>query len=199
MTSIAFTGDIAFSRYFKDRWQQDFLDPKITEFLRQSDHVVANVECPMTDSVVTSKMEITHFSDPSAGGFLPKPVEQEQLFQALLREYENRFLKTFLPVGEENVRLDMIRYLEIAGKKVAVHLENGEALYINGKLDDIAQKLLNGTGNNLFVRCHQSYLVNLRHVESMQRYLLIFADGEELPVSKAYTKEVQQAFLEYEN
>lgn len=72
MTSIAFTGDIAFSRYFKDRWQQDFLDPKITEFLRQSDHVVANVECPMTDSVVTSKMEITHFSDPAAGGFLPK-------------------------------------------------------------------------------------------------------------------------------
>ena len=134
-----------------------------------------------------------------AGGFLPKPVEQAQLFRALLREYENRFLKTFLPVGEENVRLDMIRYLEIAGKKVAVHLENGEALYINGKLDDIAQKLFNGTGNNLFVRCHQSYLVNLRHVESMQRYLLVFADGEELPVSKAYTKEVQQAFLEYEN
>ena len=90
MTSIAFTGDIAFSRYFKDRWQQDFLDPKITEFLRQSDHVVANVECPMTDSVVTSKMEITHFSDPSAGGFLPKPVEQEQLFQALTFEEQQK-------------------------------------------------------------------------------------------------------------
>ena len=69
MTSVAFTGDIAFSRYFKDGWQKDILDQPITDFLRGSDHVVANVECPLTDSVVTSKMEITHYSDPKAGGW----------------------------------------------------------------------------------------------------------------------------------
>ena len=69
MTSIAFTGDIAFSGYFKNHWQKDFLDPKITDFLHNADHVVANVECPLTDSVVTSKMEITHFSTPEAGSW----------------------------------------------------------------------------------------------------------------------------------
>ena len=72
MTSIAFTGDIAFSGYFKNHWQKDFLDPKITDFLHNADHVVANVECPLTDSVVTSKMEITHFSTPEAGSWFPK-------------------------------------------------------------------------------------------------------------------------------
>lgn len=72
MTSIAFTGDIAFSGYFKHHWQKDFLDPKITDFLQNSDHVVANVECPLTDSVVTSKMEIVHFSSPEAGSWFPK-------------------------------------------------------------------------------------------------------------------------------
>ena len=72
MTSIAFTGDIAFSKYFKDHWNKDFLDGKITDFLRQSNHVVANVECPLTDSVVSSKMEINHFSTPEAGSWLPK-------------------------------------------------------------------------------------------------------------------------------
>lgn len=72
MASVAFTGDIAFSGYFKEHWQKDFLDPKITDFLQNSDHVVANVECPLTDSVVTSKMEIVHFSSPEAGSWFPK-------------------------------------------------------------------------------------------------------------------------------
>ena len=72
MTSIAFTGDIAFSKYFKDHWHKDFLDGKITDFLRQADHVVANVECPLTDPAVSSKMEINHFSTPEAGSWLPK-------------------------------------------------------------------------------------------------------------------------------
>ena len=133
-----------------------------------------------------------------ASGFLPKPLVQERLLETLQRDYETRFLKNNLIAGEETIRLQHIRYLEIAGKKVAVHLDNGEEIYLNGKLDDIAQRLPSDGGKNRFVRCHQSYLVNLRHVESMQRYLLIFADGEDLPVSKAYTKEVQQAFFEYE-
>ena len=134
-----------------------------------------------------------------ASGFLPKPMDRERLGEVISREYETKFLKTYLLIEDENVRLSTIRYLEIAGKKVAVHLENGEELYLTGKLDDIAQKLASVQGEDRFVRCHQSYLVNLRHVESMQRYLLLFAGGEELPVSKAYTKEVQQAFLEFEN
>jgi poly-gamma-glutamate synthesis protein (capsule biosynthesis protein) len=69
MITISFTGDIAFSKYFKDHWNRDFLDAEIISFLKESDHVVANVECPMTASAVTSKMEIVHFSDPAAGSW----------------------------------------------------------------------------------------------------------------------------------
>lgn len=72
MTSISFTGDIAFSKYFKDHWDKDFLDENIKNFLNDSDHVVANVECPLTNSVVTSKMEISHFSNPKAGEWFKK-------------------------------------------------------------------------------------------------------------------------------
>ncbi len=72
MTTISFTGDVAFSKHFQDHWQKEFLDEKILDFLRTSDHVVANVECPLTDSVVTSKMEIAHFGDPQAGTWFSK-------------------------------------------------------------------------------------------------------------------------------
>ena len=72
MTSIAFTGDIAFSKYFKNSWHENFLEENITDFLCQSDHVVANVESPMTDSAVSGKTEINHFSTPEAGTWLQK-------------------------------------------------------------------------------------------------------------------------------
>lgn len=72
MVSITFTGDIAFSKYFKDHWQKDFIDENIVKFLADSDHVVANVESPLTDSVVSSKMEINHFSSPQSGSWFKK-------------------------------------------------------------------------------------------------------------------------------
>lgn len=66
MTKIAFTGDIAFSKYFKDHWDKDFLDDKIKDFLHSADHVVANAESPLTASVISSKMEISHLTNPNA-------------------------------------------------------------------------------------------------------------------------------------
>lgn len=66
MTSIVFTGDIAFSKYFKEHWNKNFLDESVVDFFKESDHVVANVESPLTDSVISSKMEISHLSNPDS-------------------------------------------------------------------------------------------------------------------------------------
>lgn len=52
-TSIIFTGDIAFSKYFSDGWKgEGCLSPSIIDFLKTADHVVANIECPITDAKV---------------------------------------------------------------------------------------------------------------------------------------------------
>ncbi len=67
MTSIAFTGDIAFSKYFKDAWQNpDFIDSRVVEFLQKSDYVTANVESPLTAGDVSVDSSLTHASDPRA-------------------------------------------------------------------------------------------------------------------------------------
>ncbi len=61
--SVTFTGDIGFSRYFKDSWQKkDLLDEKIIAFCQDSDHVVANVEGSIIDPEKTEiKSEKTMF------------------------------------------------------------------------------------------------------------------------------------------
>lgn len=71
MTSLSFTGDVAFTKYFQDHWQQDFLDERIYDFLNSSDHVIANVECPISSAPVFSKMGISGGSDPQAGDWFP--------------------------------------------------------------------------------------------------------------------------------
>ena len=67
MATISFTGDIAFSKYFKNAWQDpSFIDDSIVKFLRDSDHVIANVECPLTAGDVSVDNSLTHASDPGA-------------------------------------------------------------------------------------------------------------------------------------
>ena len=67
MTTLSFTGDIAFSKYFKNAWKDPgFIDDKIADFLRDSDHVIANVECPLTGGDVAVDSSLTHASDPKA-------------------------------------------------------------------------------------------------------------------------------------
>lgn len=54
MISIAFTGDIMLSRRVKDRLRSDakfkLLTPEVSCYLRSSDYVVGNLECPLTTS-----------------------------------------------------------------------------------------------------------------------------------------------------
>ena len=67
MATISFTGDIAFSKYFKDAWKDlSFIDQRVVDYLRNSDHVVANVECPVTSGDVSVDSSLTHASDPGA-------------------------------------------------------------------------------------------------------------------------------------
>ncbi|MBR5295974.1 MAG: CapA family protein [Clostridia bacterium] len=49
-SSILFTGDIGFSRYMKDAWQdQDLIAPELIDFFNSANHVVANVEGALID------------------------------------------------------------------------------------------------------------------------------------------------------
>lgn len=70
MTSIAFTGDISFSKYMRDAWKRpDVLDDQVVRFLQDADHVVANVECALSADSTTGT-GLKHTSDPAAGTFI---------------------------------------------------------------------------------------------------------------------------------
>ena len=64
MISVAFTGDIAFSKHFAEAYKRDFIDGEVAEFLKSADHVVANVEAPITAGAIQSDRALNHTMPP---------------------------------------------------------------------------------------------------------------------------------------
>lgn len=70
MTTLIFTGDIAFSQHLRDAWRGEIADEAVREFLRGADHVVANVEGPITARPFLSEAGLNHASAPESAEVL---------------------------------------------------------------------------------------------------------------------------------
>ena len=65
METVIFTGDIAFSGYFKEKYNQDkIISEEIYDFLKSSDNVVANIESPITNKMIESDRPLNHVMNP---------------------------------------------------------------------------------------------------------------------------------------
>lgn len=101
--------------------------------------------------------------------FLIKPITKKKLEKAInksLEDLRNSKEKKELILGNENrmVRLVLqdILYFESNRRIINIHnMEEKNSIYM--KLGELEEKL-----PYYFVRCHQSYIVNLKNVERMQ-------------------------------
>ncbi len=76
-TSLVFTGDIGFDNYMSGRWDDDgLLSGEVLKFLKDSDHLIVNVEGPVSKAVKkvdkNGVEKLTHTIDPKATVFLDK-------------------------------------------------------------------------------------------------------------------------------
>lgn len=72
MTSIVFTGDIAFSGKFSNIIVEESIESKAIQYLKEADYVVANVESPITNRSISSGRELNHTSKPMIASQLLK-------------------------------------------------------------------------------------------------------------------------------
>lgn len=109
-------------------------------------------------------------------------------FQVEVREFD--FVE-----GKKNVNLEKIYYIESNLHKVVFWIkeESLERFSLYEKLNRIEEKIK----NQKFIRIHQSYLVNMKHIISIKNHKTVLDNGEELPMSKAKFKAAKEAFIEY--
>lgn len=127
--------------------------------------------------------------------YLRKPLRKDDVEVALDLALRRLALQADRPLrfqtrgAQRVVRPQEILYLESDLRLVRVHLR-GEAVEAYGKLSDLARLL-----PDRFVRCHQSFLVNLDYVASLDAATLRLTDGSELPVSRRHRAAVRDALF----
>lgn len=133
--------------------------------------------------------------------YLLKPVDESKLFEAL--DYALSYTKaktepTYM-IKTKNGLLPMayskIEYIESVGRKLEVHLSDGEllkSLYIRTSFEEEVQALIEHGG---FLQIHKSYLVNLDYVQQLAADSVIMNSGRQLPVSRAKAPKVKREYL----
>lgn len=106
--------------------------------------------------------------------------------QYFLFRYENDYIR--IPYSD-------ISYFESRAKKVTLHLYNSpKVYYITAKLDDIQTAV-----PHFFMRCHQSFLVNMKHIRCFDREnkKIIVLPNEDILISRRKYTESRKAFEDF--
>ena len=76
ITSLTFTGDIGFDHYMNKKWEdEELVSGEVLNFLRSSDHLIINVEGPLSKQEEAAKdgvAALKHSMDPEAVNFFNK-------------------------------------------------------------------------------------------------------------------------------
>lgn len=92
-----------------------------------------------------------------------------------------------------NIPIDTILYVESRLHKVIFYVMEDELkeYYRYDKLDTVEREL-QGYG---FLRIHQSFLVNMKHVKGVERYKMKLDNGSDVSISKKYYKRVEMEYI----
>ncbi len=132
--------------------------------------------------------------------YLLKPIEFNRLLQAVMKAQqlleENNSIKTssteisndvgqqtiFIKSGSEfhQVYIQDIKYVESDGNYVTFHTSKGPVL-ARYKISEVLEIL----PKELFIRIHRSYIVALKHIETVKKHCVVI-DTKEIPISSNY-------------
>ena len=126
-------------------------------------------------------------------GFAASPHDDAQLLSVLKTfwQYHGQDATFFIVETRRqllHIRHEEILYFESRGKSVYPHTLSGAAESFPARLDVVAARL----APYRYVRCHQSYLANLRHVRQLNKvtHQLTLSSGATIPISKQYYAQV---------
>lgn len=126
----------------------------------------------------------------NALGFIVKPVSyydvRLRMAKAINIAVSRKNCSIVLSTKQEMRRLsvDEIYYVEVTGHSLHYHILN-ETMTVTGSINDAEEQLSSGD----FVRCHNSFLVNLQAIRGIKGYVITLINGETIAISRPRKKE----------
>ena len=115
--------------------------------------------------------------------------------QELQKEMNGASQKLLLELKGREIVLgcEEILYMERDKRKTFITCAGEEPIVVSEKLESLLQRLDAGA----FSRCHNSFIVNFRHVREYRRNSFLLEDGSVIPVSRKYARSVKEQFEEW--
>ena len=127
--------------------------------------------------------------------FLVKPASAKTVGKMMQRYVDERlsrhteFLNVYVQGSMQSISLAQVLYFESRKRKIAAVMERGELeFYLT--MDELSERLSEAE----FLRCHRSYFVNVRYVAQVQSDQILMNNGERVPVSRSFLKQIRQYF-----
>ncbi|CAM3726609.1 LytTR family DNA-binding domain-containing protein [Erysipelothrix urinaevulpis] len=136
--------------------------------LRSFNYLIKN-ELPY-ERFVTVFEEATKFSDSSLGDY----------FQFKL------YSETYM------VPLNDISHFESIGRKISIHLDDGDQHEFYDTISNISTSL----DEDKFVRIHRSYIVNIYHVKFVHKDHVVLKNNTEVPIGITYKDQLKSRFFQ---
>lgn len=136
--------------------------------------------------------------DLYAFNYIIKPIAKEKLSEVLHRAtvHLGKDTEQVIRFSFDNslytIRCSQLIYLVSDKHIVNFHMTNGKMLKSYGKIDDLVTQL----PAEMFTRCHQSYIVNLKHVTGMTSNEFILGETK-VPVSRKYYIQAREKYREH--
>ena len=133
--------------------------------------------------------------DVDASGYLLKPLDYGKLEMVMDRITRNIAPSTYQirqRTTVTNLAYHEILYIESNNSKCILHTESGETYTVYKTLNTIEKEL----GDRRFLRCHQSFLVNMDHIKQSGKHFLL-SNGDYVPIRQRGVKAVRQAYMDY--
>ena len=182
-------GSASFNLYLLDIFMKEINGMDTAKAIRRTSESAAIIFTTASKRYVFSGYEV------QALQYLLKPVGLQALSAALTvdlkRLYENRYFVFKSGGMTQKVLYDDIEYLESTLKSVKLVAKQGSY-----EIYDQISNLENVLPRLSFCRCHRGFIINFRHVSSMNARVITTISGEEIPIGKTYTA-VSRAFLNF--
>jgi DNA-binding LytR/AlgR family response regulator len=132
--------------------------------------------------------------------YIIKPLEKSKVVKAVaeaLGRYDSRFNNTLtlrVKGADVTVNCSNIAYIESIKHYLRFYTVGGEHFRVYGKLDEFEETLKSCQS---FLRCHQSYMVNMNHVKGISGRDFIMSDDSKIPIRKPSAAKLKKEYHKY--
>lgn len=126
--------------------------------------------------------------------YLLKPVQKESLAEVLQKAADiidkpEETLRISFGGEDHILRQPEISYVSSSNHILLFHMQNGTEHTSYGKLDEIQPRL----SEHCFLRCHKSFIVNIRHVTKLTKEGFYIEDTL-IPISRTYAAIAREGY-----